>query len=50
MAFTYEMEKGIDFGLLKRVNGTWSVSISNNGQRTFSLTGRIFYMLNIYLV
>ena len=40
MAFTQEMERGIDFGLLKRVNGTCSVSISNNGQGTFSLTGR----------
>ena len=49
-AFTQEMERGIDFGLLKRVNGTHSMSISNNGQVTFSLTGRRFYMFNNYLV
>ena len=44
MAFTQEIERGINFGLLKRVNGTHSLSILNNGQGTFSLTGRRFYM------
>ena len=40
MAFTQEIERGIDFGLLKRVNGTHNMVISNKGQGTFSLTGR----------
>ena len=31
-AFTQEIESRIDFGLLKRVNGTCSMSILNNGQ------------------
>ena len=50
MVFAQEIERGINFGLLKRVNGTHSMSISNNGQGTFSLTGRRFYMLNSDLV
>ena len=31
MAFTQEMARGIDFRLLKRMNGTHSVSILNSG-------------------
>ena len=31
MALTQEMERGIEFRLLKRVNGTHSVSILNSG-------------------
>ena len=40
IAFTQEIERGINFGLFKRVNGTHSVAISSNGQGTFSLTVR----------
>ena len=40
MAFTQEIERGSDFGLLKRVNGTCSMAILNNSQGSFSLTGR----------